>query len=133
MTISVVFPGLTWGQDNSGDYVKYIPRIVATGNGSAINDAYGDIVRYRYNPIENQWKFRANKCTIKYNPMTDNWSYVYPGEVLRFNPAENNWDYQFTEKRLQYDILAEKWFYGHSLLKKEQEYPEALRLTSFLP
>jgi hypothetical protein len=94
---------------------------------------YGDITGYRYNPIENQWKVRANKCTIKYNPMEDHWTYVYPGEVLRFNPAENNWDYQSIEKRLRYDIISEKWFYGYSLLKNAQEHPGALSSTSPRP
>ena len=94
---------------------------------------YGEIVTYRYNPIEGQWKLRANKCTIKYNPMKNHWTYVCPGEVLRFNPAENDWDYKAIEHRLQYDSIDEKWFYGYSLLKSKQEHPRALTLTSPTP
>ena len=112
MALNMLLPVLTWGEDADDEY-KYVPQTIVTGDASAVADPSGDFLRYKYNPIEDQWKIKANKCTIKYNPMTDNWSYVYPGEVLRFNPAENNWDYQFTEKRLQYDILAEKWFYGY--------------------
>jgi hypothetical protein len=130
--LSIIFPVLTWGEDTDGDN-EYIPRTVATGDISEINDAYGDIVRYRYNPIGEHWKLRTNKCAIKYNPMENHWTYVYPGEVLRFNPAENDWDYQFTEKRLRYDITDEKWFYGYSLLKSEQEHPGTLTSTSPKP
>ena len=39
MALSIIFPVLTWGEDNSGDNVKYIPRTVATGDISEINDA----------------------------------------------------------------------------------------------
>jgi hypothetical protein len=130
MLFILIFPALTWSEDN--DYLKYLPQVIATGN-QTIDDKYGDLVRYRYNPIEGGWKIRTNKCTLKYNPMEDEWTYVYPGEVLRFNPAENSWDYQFIEKRLRYDIIAERWFYGYSLIKPQTETKGTLTSTSPLP
>jgi hypothetical protein len=86
ISLSILFPGLTWGQDNSGDNIKYLPRTITTGNISTVKDQYGDIIRYRYNPIEDYWKFSANKCTLKHIPKENRWTYAYPGEVFRFNP-----------------------------------------------
>jgi|GEM_PF-2691384 len=131
MVLSIIFPVLTWGEDNSGDN-EYIPRTVATGDISALKDEYGDIVRYRYNPVGEHWKLRTNKCAIKYNPMEDEWSYAYPGEVLRYNPEDDDWDYAFPETQLRYDIFQEKWWYGYVPPQKEQDR-KTLTTTSPLP
>lgn len=132
--LSLIFPVLTWGEDAPGDKVKYILRpVVATSDILAVGDDYGEISRYRYNPITDTWKVCTNNSTIKYNPMENQWTYAYPDEVLRFNPAENDWDYQMIEKRLRYDIVDEKWFYGYSLLKSVQALPKALTSTSPKP
>jgi hypothetical protein len=131
MTLSIIFPVVTWGQDNSGDYIKYLPRTVVTGDASALEDPSGDIERYRYNPIEDQWKWRANKAVIKYNSMENRWDHVYPGEVLRFNPAEEDWDYQLPDKGLRYHIIDEKWWYGYDPPRKGQKYPDRLSPTWF--
>jgi len=127
MVISIIFPELSWGEDPYDATLKYVPRTVVTGDPATLPDPSGDIDRYRYNPIENQWKVLANKCTIKYNPMENKWTYVYPGEVLRFNPADNDWDYKAIEHRLKYDIIVEKWFYGYP------EHPGALTWSSPSP
>jgi len=114
--IAIIFllPISSWGEDIPGDRVKYIPRTVASSDILAVGDDYGEIARYKYNPITDNWKPYTNNSTIKYNPMENEWIYVYPGDVLRFNPAENNWDYQGIEKRLRYDIMSETWFYSHA-------------------
>jgi len=126
IAINFLLPISIWGEDVPGDRVKYIPRTVAGSDILSVGDAYGEITRYKYNPITETWKTCTNNSTIKYNPMENEWIYVYPRDVLRFNPAENNWDYQGIEKRLRYDIMSEKWFYSHP-----QRGP--LTLTSPLP
>jgi hypothetical protein len=131
--LSIVFPFMSWGEDTSGDNSKYIPRTVETGNASASKDDYGDIKRYRYNPIQDQWEWRANKAAINYNPMENQWTYVYPGEVLRFNPAENKWDYQFIEKQLRYDIFDEQWFYHYTPPKQGQELKTKIPSSNINP
>jgi hypothetical protein len=133
MILSIIFPVLTRGEDNSGDNIKYIPQTVATGNTSASKDDYGDIKRYRYNPIQDQWEWRANKAALNYNPMENQWTYVYPGEVLRFNPAENKWDYQFIEKQLRYDIFDEQWFYHYTAPKQGQELKTKIPSSNINP
>ena len=133
MVLSIIFPVLIWGEDYSGDNVKYIPRTVATGDTSAAEDIYGDIKRYRYNPIEDQWEWRANKAVIKYDNMKNKWYYVYPGEVLRFNPAENNWDCQFPEKQLRYDILDEQWYYHYTPPKQGEQAATKFTLPNLKP
>ena len=125
--LSIVFPFLSWGEDTDS-YNTFIPRIVATGDTSEINDAYGDIARYRYNPIEDHWKFRPNKDEIKYIPMGNTWSFANPGEVLRYNPEDDDWDYAHPETQLRYDILQEKWWYGFAPPKKIQR-PKTLTTT----
>jgi hypothetical protein len=97
-------------------------------------DDYGDIVRYKYNPIEDWWKFRSNKSALHYNPMADEFTYKYPGQQLRFNPAEETWEFAEKEKQLHYDILRDKWFFfGEYYLSEKEETKPVKKLTPLSP
>ena len=124
MVISIILPELSWGEDPYDETLKYIPRTVATGDLSTLDNNYGEIARYRYNPIIEKWEFEADKATIKYNHVQDEWTYAYPGEILRFNSVENDWDYQFPGKRIRFDMITEKWFYGYAPPEKQLKYKE---------
>jgi len=100
----------------------------------AHGEDYGDLVRYKYNPIEDWWKFRANKSVLHYNPMANEFTYKYPGQDLRFNPAEETWEFAEQEKQLHYDILRDKWFFfGEYYLGEKEEQKPAKKLTPLSP
>ena len=95
---------------------------------------YGDLVRYKYNPIQEWWKFKANKSTLHYNPMADEFVYKYPTHQLHFNPAEDTWEFAEIDKQLHYDILREKWFYfGEYFLSEREKDKPRLKLTPLSP
>ena len=102
--------------------------------GSVRGEDYGDLVRYKYNPIEDWWKFRANKSVLHYNPMEDEFVYRYPGQEIRFNPAEETWEFAEKEKQLHYDILRDKWFFfGEYYLHEKEEQKPVKKLTPLSP
>jgi hypothetical protein len=104
IALSLFSPVLAIGGEDYIDIIK---------NKYKHEENYGDIVRYKYNPIEDWWKFRPNNSQLQYNSMTDKWTEVYPGEILRFNPAGDTWEYALPEKEIRYNLIKDQWFFDY--------------------